>query len=68
MRKTENLQIFKKLVTNENVDEWMRSQEFPVESCILFTARQFWRNKLYYFKYFSLTFFSQDVIISGVGG
>ena len=31
MRKTENLQIFKKLVTNENVDEWMRSQEFPVE-------------------------------------
>lgn len=32
MRKTENLQIFKKLVTNENVDEWMRSQEFPQAS------------------------------------
>ena len=31
MRKTENLQIFKKLVTNENADEGVRSQEFPVE-------------------------------------
>ena len=31
MRKTENLQIFKKLVTNENADERMRSQEFPLE-------------------------------------
>ena len=44
MRKEENLQIFKNLVTNE---------------------------KLYYFLYFSgyfsLTFFSQDVIIGSVG-
>ena len=31
MRKIESLQIFKKLVTNENADEWVRSQEFPLE-------------------------------------
>ena len=31
MEKTESLQIFKNLVTNENVDEMMRSQEFPLE-------------------------------------
>ena len=31
MGKTESLQIFKNLVTNENVDEMMRSQEFPLE-------------------------------------
>ena len=31
MGKTESLQIFKNLVTNENMDEMMRSQELPME-------------------------------------
>ena len=31
MQKIESLQIFKKMVTNENADERMRSQEFPLE-------------------------------------
>ena len=44
MRKEENLQIFKKLVTNEKLYYF-----------------------LYFFRYFSLTFFSQDVIIGSVG-
>ena len=72
MRKTESLQIFKKMVTNENADERMQLSVGELarlqKVASFFTARQFWRNKLYYFKYLSLTFFSQDVIISGVGG